>query len=106
VNDPRVLFLDEPSTGLDPQARRHLWELVRSIQARGITVILTTHYMEEAETLCDRVAVMDAGGIIALDTPQKLVEDLLAAGFKKQVDVRQADLEDVFIHLTGKALRE
>lgn len=106
VNDPRVLFLDEPTTGLDPQARRHLWELVRSIQGRGITVILTTHYMEEAETLCDRVAVMDAGEIIALDTPQKLVDDLLAAGFKKQVEVREADLEDVFIHLTGKALRE
>lgn len=106
VNNPRVLFLDEPTTGLDPQARRHLWELVRRIQARGIAVILTTHYMEEAETLCDRVAVMDAGEIIALDTPQKLVEDLLATGFKKQVEVRQADLEDVFIHLTGKALRE
>lgn len=106
VNNPRILFLDEPTTGLDPQARRHLWELVRSIQARGITVILTTHYMEEAETLCDRVAVMDAGEIIALDTPQNLVDALLATGFKKQVELRQADLEDVFIHLTGKALRE
>ena len=106
VNDPRILFLDEPTTGLDPQARRHLWDLVRSIQARGITVILTTHYMEEAETLCDRVAVMDAGEIIALDTPKNLVDDLLATGFKKQVELRQADLEDVFIHLTGKALRE
>lgn len=106
VNNPRVLFLDEPTTGLDPQARRHMWELIKSIQERGITVILTTHYMEEAETLCNRVAVMDAGEIIALDTPQKLVEDLIATGFQKPVKVRQADLEDVFIHLTGRALRE
>lgn len=105
VNNPRVLFLDEPTTGLDPQARRHLWELIRGIQARGITVILTTHYMEEAEILCDRVAVMDGGNIIALDTPQKLVDNLLATGFQKPVEVRQANLEDVFIHLTGKALR-
>ena len=74
VNDPRVLFLDEPTTGLDPQARRHLWGLVRTIRDSGHTVVLTTHYMEEAEELCDRVAIMDRGRIIALDTPQRLVD--------------------------------
>jgi ABC-2 type transport system ATP-binding protein len=106
VNNPRVLFLDEPTTGLDPQARRHLWDLIKNIKKKGITVILTTHYMEEAELLCDRVAVMDNGEIIALDTPKKLVKNLLDKGFKKDVVVQQATLEDVFIDLTGKELRE
>lgn len=106
VNQPRVLFLDEPTTGLDPQARRHLWDLVASIKKKGITVMLTTHYMEEAEILCDRVAVMDAGEIIALDSPKALVKQLLERGFKKEQQVEQANLEDVFIDLTGKGLRE
>jgi len=106
VNQPRVLFLDEPTTGLDPQARRHLWDLIKQIKKKGITVILTTHYMEEAELLCDRVAIMDNGEIIALDTPSQLVKDLLGKGFKKDVVVQQATLEDVFIDLTGKELRE
>lgn len=106
VNEPKVIFLDEPTTGLDPQARRNLWGLIRQVQSNGITVVLTTHYMEEAEVLCDRVAVMDEGKIIALDTPKKLVKNLLDSGFKKEVKAVQADLEDVFIDLTGKALRE
>ena len=106
VNNPKVLFLDEPTTGLDPQARRNLWGLVQSIQKKGITVVLTTHYMDEAELLCDRIAVMDAGKIIALDTPKNLIKSLLKKGFKKKVDVQEADLEDVFIDLTGKELRE
>ncbi len=106
VNNPRVLFLDEPTTGLDPQARRHLWDLIASIKKKGITVMLTTHYMEEAELLCDRVAVMDDGVIIALDSPKALVKQLLGRGFKKPQHVEQADLEDVFIDLTGKELRE
>lgn len=106
VHSPKVLFMDEPTTGLDPQARRNIWELVQSIQAQGITVVLTTHYMEEAETLCDRVAIMDNGKIIALNTPKALVTDLLARGFKKKRTVEQADLEDVFIDLTGKELRD
>lgn len=76
VNDPRVLFLDEPTTGLDPQARRNLWDVVRSLRAGGTTVVLTSHYMEEAEELCDRVAVMDHGTIIACDTPLALVQAL------------------------------
>jgi ABC-2 type transport system ATP-binding protein len=106
VNEPRVLFLDEPTTGLDPQARRHLWALVRTLQERGHTVVLTTHYMEEAEELCDRVAVMDGGRIIALDTPQALVDQLVGRGFKKSRVERLANLEDVFIDLTGHDLRE
>lgn len=106
VNKPKVLFLDEPTTGLDPQARRHLWDLIRQIKEKGITVILTTHYLEEAELLCDRVAIMDNGKIIALDTPHNLVKALLKRGFKKEQKVEQATLEDVFIDLTGKALRE
>ncbi len=106
VHGPKVFFLDEPTTGLDPQARRNLWDLVREVRDRGVTVIMTTHYMDEAELLCDRVAVMDNGKIIALDTPKKLVKDLLARGFKKAQHVEQANLEDVFIDLTGKALRD
>lgn len=106
VHTPTVLFLDEPTTGLDPQARRNLWELIWSIKARGITIILTTHYMEEAELLCDRVAIMDEGRLIALDSPDKLIQQLLGRGFKKARYVEQANLEDVFIDLTGKELRD
>lgn len=106
VHNPKVFFLDEPTTGLDPQARRNLWDLIRDIQKRGVTVIMTTHYMDEAELLCDRVAVMDAGKIVALDTPKALIRGLLKKGFSKQQHVEQANLEDVFIDLTGKDLRE
>ncbi len=106
VNDPIVLFLDEPTTGLDPQARRNLWELVKQIQASGKTVIITTHYMDEAEYLCDRIAIMDEGKIVALDTPAKLISSLLERGFKPHRKVAPATLEDVFIDLTGKELRE
>lgn len=106
VHNPKVFFMDEPTTGLDPQARRHLWDLVKTIRDKGITVIMTTHYMEEAEMLCDRVAIMDDGKIIAIDTPQNMVKSLLARGFKKKHVVEQANLEDVFIDLTGKHLRE
>lgn len=106
VHGPKVFFLDEPTTGLDPQARRNLWELIKKVRDRGISVIMTTHYMDEAEILCDRIAVMDNGEIIALDTPKNLVKQLLARGFKKSQQVEQANLEDVFIDLTGKALRD
>lgn len=102
VHDPKVFFLDEPTTGLDPQARRRLWDLIKRVQKQGMTVILTTHYMEEAEILCDRVAIMDEGKIVALDTPEKLIHQLLKRGFKKARKVEQADLEDVFLDLTGK----
>jgi len=104
VHKPKVFFLDEPTTGLDPQARRRLWELVQQLQKRDVTVILTTHYMEEAEELCDRVAIMDEGKIVALDSPKNLIRQLLGRGFKKLRRVEQADLEDVFIDITGKKL--
>jgi ABC-2 type transport system ATP-binding protein len=106
VNKPRVLFLDEPTTGLDPQARRNLWELVRGIRQSGTTVFLTTHYMDEAEVLCDRVAVMDHGEIIAMDPPRTLITALLGRGFTKPMIQQQATLEDVFLDLTGHELRE
>lgn len=106
VNEPKVLFLDEPTTGLDPQARRNMWDLIQKLQKRDITIVLTTHYMEEAQLLCDRVAIMDDGKVIALDTPDNLIDDLLKTGFKKKEKVQLADLEDVFIKLTGKALRD
>ncbi|TMB57693.1 MAG: ABC transporter ATP-binding protein [Chloroflexi bacterium] len=106
VNEPRVLFLDEPTTGLDPQARRHLWGLVGQIKSRGHTVVLTTHYLEEAEELCDRVAIMDGGRIVALDRPQGLIDALIGRGFRKERVERLANLEDVFIDLTGHQLRE
>jgi ABC-2 type transport system ATP-binding protein len=106
VHEPKVFFMDEPTTGLDPQARRNLWDLIKETRDKGTTILLTTHYMEEAELLCDRVAVMDNGKIVALDTPQKLVKELLKRGFKKKQHVEQANLEDVFIDLTGKELRD
>lgn len=106
VHGPKVFFLDEPTTGLDPQARRHLWELIEKVREKGISVIMTTHYMDEAEILCDRIAVMDKGKIIAIDTPKNLIKQLLDRGFKKKQQVEQANLEDVFIDLTGKELRE
>lgn len=106
VHGPKVFFLDEPTTGLDPQARRHLWELIEQVRDRGISVIMTTHYMDEAEILCDRIAVMDNGKIVAIDTPKNLIKQLLARGFSKKQHVEQANLEDVFIDLTGKDLRE
>ena len=76
VHDPEIVFLDEPTTGLDPQARRNLWEVIRAVAAENRTVVLTTHYLDEAETLCDRVAIMDGGRIIALDSPQALIDSL------------------------------
>ncbi len=106
VNNPKVLFLDEPTTGLDPQARRNLWDLIKQIRDEGITIVLTTHYMDEAELLCDRLAIMDNGEIITIDSPQNLIKQLLDRGFKKEQVVAQANLEDVFIDLTGKAIRE
>ncbi len=106
VNDPLVLFLDEPTTGLDPQARRHMWELVNGFKAEGRTILLTTHYMEEAEELCDRVAIMDHGRIVSLDQPEALIDELLNKGFHKERVEKAANLEDVFLDLTGHALRE
>ncbi len=106
INDPKIIFLDEPTTGLDPQARRSLWELVKSIRDSGTTVIITTHYMDEAEYLCDRIAIIDSGKIVALDTPNQLIDNLIATGFERTAEVKKANLEDVFIQLTGHSLRE
>jgi ABC-2 type transport system ATP-binding protein len=106
ANDPLVLFLDEPTTGLDPQARRHLWKLVQQIQAKGKTIVLTTHYMEEAEELCARIAVMDHGHILKLATPDQMIDDLIATGFRRKRIEKEANLEDVFLDLTGHQLRE
>ncbi len=106
INKPKIIFLDEPTTGLDPQARRNLWDLIRDIQKHGATVIITTHYMDEAEILCDRVAIIDAGKIISLATPDQLIDDLVATGFERPREVKKANLEDVFITLTGKQWRE
>jgi ABC-2 type transport system ATP-binding protein len=106
INKPKIIFLDEPTTGLDPQARRNLWELISSIREQGTTVIITTHYMDEAEVLCDRVAIIDAGKIIAINAPHQLIDELLATGFERTTQVKKANLEDVFIQLTGKEWRE
>jgi len=160
VSDPELVFLDEPTTGLDPQARRSLWEIVRRMQSEGRTVMLTTHYMEEAETLCDRLAIMDHGQVLTTGTPKELIAELaipsvvelsfagaapetdrfaaaLGAGVERrddlweiptanpkallprvldaaeavgldyqQVHIRRATLEDVFLHRTGRSLRD
>ena len=151
VNQPEIVFLDEPTTGLDPQARRNFWELIRSIQARGTTIILSTHYMEEAAELCDEIVIMDRGEIIAQGPPDELlhqhfserlvrlpahafkgniealsypaqlkngwldisttdvnsvITELLEQGMElDQLQVRQCNLEDLFLQLTGKDLR-
>ena len=106
INKPKIIFLDEPTTGLDPQARRNLWDLIREVKAMGTTVVITTHYMDEAEQLCDRVAVMEAGKVIALDTPDALIDKLVATGFERKKEVKKANLEDVFLSLTGQEWRD
>ena len=106
INQPKIIFLDEPTTGLDPQARRNLWDLIQEIRYSGTTVIITTHYMDEAEVLCDRVAIIDSGKIIGINTPNQLIDELVETGFEKVKEVKKANLEDVFIHMTGKQLRE
>ncbi len=106
VNDPVILFLDEPTTGLDPQSRRHLWGVIRRIRGEGKTIVLTTHYMDEAEELCNRVAIMDAGKIVVSAPPQELIDHLVNKGFSKNRVERLANLEDVFLDVTGHALRD
>ncbi len=132
MSRPRVLFLDEPTVGLDPQIRRQLWDMIRQLQAEGITILLTTHYIEEAESLCDRVGILNKGRLIALDSPQNLTarvggyvvesvngarrsytleKDREAAYARAREEtagvlIRQANLEDVFIQLTGERLSQ
>jgi len=106
INQPRVIFLDEPTTGLDPQARVNLWQVIQEIKKKGVTVVITTHYMDEAEQLCDRLAIMDHGKIISQGSPAELIDALLKGGFKRHTEVRAATLEDVFLSLTGRSIRE
>jgi ABC-2 type transport system ATP-binding protein len=106
INKPKIIFLDEPTTGLDPQARRNLWDLIIDIRNNGTTVVITTHYMDEAEQLCDRVAFVERGEIMALDTPDNLIDNLINSGFERKKEVKKANLEDVFINLTGREWRE
>jgi lipooligosaccharide transport system ATP-binding protein len=94
VNNPELLILDEPTTGLDPHSRRSVWEKLDHLKAQNTTLILTTHYMEEAEVLCDRVAIMDMGKIVTIDSPQKLMS------------IHGGNLEEVYLELTGKVLKE
>jgi len=106
IHDPRLVLLDEPTTGLDPQSRRQLWERIEAIRESGHAVLLTTHSMEEAESVCDRIAIIDHGRVITVDTPQNLIDkhrddpEVLAVSRRGKVT-----LEDVFIALTGKAVR-
>jgi len=97
IGDPELLFLDEPTTGLDPQARRQVWDQIEELKQAGRTIVLTTHYMEEAERLSDRVAIMDHGKVISLGTPDELIASIEGHG---------TTLEDVFVHLTGRHLRD
>jgi ABC-2 type transport system ATP-binding protein len=107
VGNPQLLFLDEPTTGLDPVSRRQLWELISKFQAEGKTIVLTTHYMEEAERLCDRVAIVDHGHVIALGTPRDLMESVDVSHLPPPEPRKtSATLEDVFISLTGRTLRD
>lgn len=107
IHEPKIVFLDEPTTGLDPHARRNLWTLIQDLKARGITVVLTTHYMEEAEFLCDELIIIDQGKKIAEGSPDQLIHDLIQKGFQSSPSQqRLATLEDVFIELTGKTILE
>jgi len=103
VNNPKILFLDEPTTGLDPQAKRNLWNLTKDLNEEGMTIVLTTHNMEEAEYLCDRIAIMDKGSIIAQDTPQQLILDYAPEPHETPM---HGNIEDVFLALTGHGLRD
>ena len=106
VADPVIIFLDEPTTGLDPQARRNLWDMIVDLKNKGKTIVLTTHYMDEAEVLCDRIAIMDGGKILEINTSEGFINNLLAKGFSRPQPKLGATLEDVFLHMTGKQLRE
>lgn len=107
VGNPQLLFLDEPTTGLDPQSRRQFWDLIEKFQAEGKTIVLTTHYMEEAERLCDRVAIVDHGHVIALGTPNELMESIDVSHLPAPEPRKTtATLEDVFVSLTGRTLRD
>jgi ABC-2 type transport system ATP-binding protein len=106
IHQPRLVLLDEPTTGLDPQSRRQLWLRMENLRDKGKAILLTTHSMEEAEAVCDRIAIIDHGSVIAIDTPQALIEkhkddaEVIAASRKGKIT-----LEDIFIGLTGSTVR-
>lgn len=102
IHHPKIIFLDEPTTGLDPKARRMLWEQILELKKTGTTILLTTHYLDEAEYLCDEVAIMDQGKILVQNTPNNLIQELIDKGFQRNQSLKAASLEDVFIQLTGK----
>lgn len=106
VGNPELLFLDEPTTGLDPQSRRQLWSLIEEFKATGRTILLTTHYMDEAEKLCDRVAIVDHGHIIAQGAPHDLIESIGSTVPAPPPRATSTTLEDVFVALTGRTLRD
>ena len=106
VGDPELLFLDEPTTGLDPQSRRQLWSLIEEFKATGRTILLTTHYMDEAEKLCDRVAIVDHGHIIAEGAPHDLIDSIGSTIPAPPPRATSTTLEDVFVSLTGRTLRD
>jgi ABC-2 type transport system ATP-binding protein len=107
VNSPKLIFLDEPTTGLDPQARRNFWTLVQRIRAEGATIVLTTHYMDEARVLCDVIAIMDEGKIITQGSPEQLLFDKYGDTLINlpHGEIRRPNLEDLFLDLTGHTLR-
>ncbi|HEY97366.1 MAG TPA: ABC transporter ATP-binding protein [Dehalococcoidia bacterium] len=98
MGNPQLVFMDEPTVGIDPQSRNRIYETIEGLQSKGMTILYTTHYMEEADRLCDRIAIMDGGKIIAMDTPRALKAQL--------GDSEKATLEDVFLNLTGRSLRD
>jgi ABC-2 type transport system ATP-binding protein len=107
VGDPELLFLDEPTTGLDPQSRRQLWGLIEDFRSTGRSILLTTHYMDEAERLCERVAIVDHGHVIAQGSPAELIETIGSQHHPPPVQkTTSATLEDVFVVLTGRTLRD
>jgi ABC-2 type transport system ATP-binding protein len=107
VGNPQLLFLDEPTTGLDPVSRRQMWDLIAKFQAEGKTIVVTTHYMEEAERLCDRVAIVDHGHVIAMGSPGELIESIDMSHLPPPEPRKtSATLEDVFVSLTGRTLRD
>ena len=106
VGDPELLFLDEPTTGLDPQSRRQLWGLIEEFKSTGRTILLTTHYMDEAEKLCNRVAIVDHGHIIAQGSPHELIDSIGSTVPAPPPRATSTTLEDVFVALTGRTLRD